>query len=104
TNVAKLLNTSIKDKAWCWHEAWHLNFEALKTLRDEKMVNEVPHIKYSNQFRKTWVYFLKQKSEIFVVEKESDYVIKALRSDKDDKFTSKEFNEFCEKKIGFIIL
>ncbi|KHN28513.1 Retrovirus-related Pol polyprotein from transposon TNT 1-94, partial [Glycine soja] len=54
---------------------------------------------------KTWVYFLKQKSEAFVafknfkalVEKESGYVIKALRSDRGGEFTSKEFNEFCEK-------
>jgi len=53
----------------------------------------------------TWVYFLKQKSETFVafknfkalVEKESGYVIKALRFDRGGKFTSKEFNEFCEK-------
>ncbi|KAH9670830.1 hypothetical protein KPL70_017126 [Citrus sinensis] len=54
--------------------------------------------------RKTWVYFLKQKSEVFeafkkfkaAVEKESEYQIKAMRSDRGGEFTSKEFLEFCE--------
>ncbi|KAH9745480.1 hypothetical protein KPL70_004087 [Citrus sinensis] len=54
--------------------------------------------------RKTWVYFLKQKSEVFeafkkfkvAVEKKSGYQIKAMRSDRDGEFTSKEFLEFCE--------
>ena len=54
--------------------------------------------------RKTWVYFLKEKSEAFVsfkkfkthVEKESNYKIQALRTDRGGEFTSKEFNEFCD--------
>ncbi|KAM2065114.1 hypothetical protein EV1_027910 [Malus domestica] len=54
--------------------------------------------------RKTWVYFLKQKSEVFgafkkfkaAVEKESGCKIKAMRSDRGGEFTSKEFQEFCE--------
>ncbi|KAJ7976200.1 Retrovirus-related Pol polyprotein from transposon TNT 1-94 [Quillaja saponaria] len=54
--------------------------------------------------RKTWVYFLKKKSKAFevfknfkaLVEKESGHVIKSLRSDRGGKFTSNEFNIFCE--------
>ncbi|KAE8735609.1 hypothetical protein F3Y22_tig00000340pilonHSYRG00771 [Hibiscus syriacus] len=54
--------------------------------------------------RKTWVYFLKQKSEVFevfkkfkaAVERESGRKIKAMRSDRGGEFTSKEFQEFCE--------
>ncbi|KAM2718779.1 hypothetical protein EV1_030652 [Malus domestica] len=54
--------------------------------------------------RKTWVYFLKQKSEVFgafkkfkaAIEKESGCKIKAMRSDRGGEFTSKEFQEFCE--------
>ncbi|KAE8707740.1 TMV resistance protein N-like [Hibiscus syriacus] len=54
--------------------------------------------------RKTWVYFLKQKSEVFevfkkfkaAVERESGRKIKAMRSDRGGEFTSREFQEFCE--------
>ncbi|KAL4352077.1 hypothetical protein GQ457_06G007290 [Hibiscus cannabinus] len=54
--------------------------------------------------RKTWVYFLKQKSEAFgafknfkaLVEKESGFDIKSLRSDRGGEFTSNEFNDFCK--------
>ena len=61
--------------------------------------------------RKTWVYFLKKKSEVFVafknfktlVEKESDYKIKALRSNRGDEFTSKELNDFCQS-LEFVTL
>ena len=53
--------------------------------------------------RKTWVYFVKEKSEVFgvfkrfkaFVERESDYYPKALRSDRGGEFTSKEFRDFC---------
>ncbi|KAK2989292.1 hypothetical protein RJ640_027329 [Escallonia rubra] len=55
--------------------------------------------------RKTWVYFLKQKSEVFstfkrfkaLVEKQNGYQIKAMRSDRGGEFISKEFNAFCEE-------
>ena len=54
--------------------------------------------------RKTWVYFLKQKSEVFevfkkfkaTVERENGRKIKAMRTDRGGEFTSKEFQEFCE--------
>ena len=53
-----------------------------------------------------WVYFLKQKSETFgtfkkfkaLVEKQSNCSIKTLRFDEGGKFTSREFNQFCEEK------
>ena len=54
--------------------------------------------------RKTWVYFLKAKNEVFgafqkfktLVEKESGYYIKALRTDRGGEFTSREFETFCD--------
>ncbi|GJW07799.1 retrovirus-related pol polyprotein from transposon TNT 1-94 [Tanacetum coccineum] len=62
-------------------------------------------ILFINDFsRKTWVYFLKEKSQAFeafktfkaMVEKEKGLKIKSMRSDKDGEFLSKEFNKFCE--------
>ncbi|KAK2990141.1 hypothetical protein RJ640_007543 [Escallonia rubra] len=55
--------------------------------------------------RKTWVYFLKQKSEVFstfkrfkaLVEQQNGYQIKAMRSDRGGEFISKEFKAFCEE-------
>jgi transposase InsO family protein len=56
--------------------------------------------------RRTWVYFLKEKSETFFVFKKfkvfienlSGECIKTLRSDRGGEFTSKEFINFCEQK------
>ena len=53
--------------------------------------------------RRTWVYILNEKSNVFncfkkfkaLVEKESDYSIKSLRTD-GGEVLSNEFNEFCE--------
>ncbi|MCO5587934.1 hypothetical protein L7F22_041887 [Adiantum nelumboides] len=53
--------------------------------------------------RKVWVYFLKNKSEVFsyfkqfkaMVEKECERFIKTLRSNQRGEFKSKEFEELC---------
>jgi transposase InsO family protein len=54
--------------------------------------------------RKTWLYFLKQKSETFeafkrlkyMVENESGRTIKILRSDRGGEYKMNEFIEFCD--------
>nr|GEY89548.1 copia-type polyprotein [Tanacetum cinerariifolium] len=54
--------------------------------------------------RKTWVYFLKEKSQAFeafktfkaMVEKEKGLKIKSMGSDRGGEFLSKKFNKFCE--------
>lgn len=54
--------------------------------------------------RMTWVYFLREKSEVFkvfkkfknFVEKQSGHVIKVLRSDRGKEYNSNEFDRFCE--------
>ena len=55
--------------------------------------------------RKTWVYFLVEKSEAFDtfrsfknhVEKETSIFIKCLRTDRGGEFTSQAFNDFCKE-------
>jgi transposase InsO family protein len=57
--------------------------------------------------RKTWIYFLKAKDEVFskfqefeaLVENLSRRKIKILRSDNGGEYTSNEFKDFC-KEIG----
>ena len=54
--------------------------------------------------RKTWIYFLKAKSEVFekfkefksLIENISDKKIKTLQSDNGEEYTSKEFESFCK--------
>ena len=55
--------------------------------------------------RKTWVYFLKQKSEVFeqfyhykaLVEKKIGHYIKVLRIDRGGEYISKDFLRFCRE-------
>ncbi|KAA0037754.1 copia-type polyprotein [Cucumis melo var. makuwa] len=112
-----------KDPNWIWHLRFgHLNFDGLRLLARKNMVKGLPYVKHPDQLcegclhgkqsrksfpqesssrarrpldRKTWVYFVKEKLEVFdmfkrfkaLVEKESGYYIKALRSDKGGEFT-----------------
>ena len=54
---------------------------------------------------KTWIYFLKNKDEVFekfkefkaLVENLSEKRIKTLRSDSGGDFTSGEFNDYCKE-------
>lgn len=56
--------------------------------------------------RKTWVYFLHEKSETFTafksfkthVEKETGKSIKTLRTDRGGEYCSKEFEKFCDQQ------
>ena len=55
--------------------------------------------------RKTWVYFLKEKSEVFghfktfkaMIEKQSGFMLKTLRSDRGGEYVSNEFEEFLKE-------
>ena len=54
--------------------------------------------------RITWIYFMRQKSEVFsifkkwknLVERESGKLVKKLRSDRGGEYNSNEFENFCE--------
>ncbi|KAL0318435.1 UNVERIFIED_CONTAM: Retrovirus-related Pol polyprotein from transposon TNT 1-94 [Sesamum angustifolium] len=56
--------------------------------------------------RMTWVYFMREKSEVFkvfkkfknLVEKQSGRSIKILRSDRGKEYNNSEFDKFCEEE------
>jgi transposase InsO family protein len=55
--------------------------------------------------RKTWIYFLRKKSEVFerfkefkaLVENQTEKRIKVLRTDNGGEFCGKEFDQFCKQ-------
>jgi transposase InsO family protein len=68
----------------------------------------VYYVSFIDDFsRKTWIYFLKTKSEVFnkfkefkaLVENISEKKINILRSDNGGEFTLDEFKAFC-KEVG----
>eukprot|EP00253_Pinus_taeda_P032179 PITA_32179 len=58
-------------------------------------------------FRKTWIYFLKKKDEVFtwfrhfkaLIENQTEKKIKILRTDNGTEYESNEFHDFC-KEVG----
>ena len=56
--------------------------------------------------RKTWIYFLKAKSEVFgrfrefktLIENQTGRKIRVLRTDNRGEYTSNEFLEYCSSK------
>jgi hypothetical protein len=58
---------------------------------------------YFDATRKTWVYFIRQKSNVFdtfkkwkdLVENETGKSLKCLRSDNGGEYYKKEFDDYC---------
>ncbi|KAL4290879.1 hypothetical protein GQ457_14G021340 [Hibiscus cannabinus] len=123
---ANCLKASVENEAWCWHMRFgHLNFGALKMLGEKNMVNGIPTISHPNQFCEACLLgeharssFPKEATSrateplqivhtdvcgpikppsFALVEKESGFEIKSLRSDRGGEFTSNEFNDFCKE-------
>jgi transposase InsO family protein len=74
-------------------------------MRTPSLNNNRYFILFIDDFsRMTWVYFIKEKSEVFgifkkfktLVEKQSGKHIKKLRSDRGKEYNSHEFDKFCE--------
>ena len=66
------------------------------------------HVSFIDDFScKTWIYFLKEKSEVFskfkeykaLVENQTDRKIKIQQSDNGVEFTSEEFKKLCRESI-----
>ena len=58
--------------------------------------------------RKLWIYFMREKSEVFTkfkiwraeVEKEQGRSVKCLRSDNGGEYTSREFQDYCDRSVS----
>ena len=66
----------------------------------------VYYVSFIDDFsRNTWIYFLRNKSEVFdrfkefkaLVENQTEKKIKVLRTDNGGEFCKKEFEELCKK-------
>ena len=73
-------------------------------MKTPSLVGSTYFLTFIDDFsRKTWVYFLKNKSETFskfkefrgFVEKQSGLPIKVLRSDRGGEYKSNEFLDYC---------
>ncbi|XP_049369600.1 uncharacterized protein LOC125834501 [Solanum verrucosum] len=132
-SIQSCLMAEVKDSSWMWHFRYgHLSFGGLKILQQKNMVSgkswrakdvlELVHsdlcgpinptsnggkrylITFTDDFsRKTWVYFMEEKSEVFStfksfkvrVENEAGKTIKAFRTDRGGEYCSKEFEVLC---------
>ncbi|RDX94097.1 hypothetical protein CR513_23570, partial [Mucuna pruriens] len=90
-----------KDIMHHWHYRYgHLSFRGLNMLQQKSMLvhadicGPIKPASNSKKSRKTWVYFLAEKSEIHV-EKEANSLIRGLRTDRGGEFTLQEFTNFC---------
>lgn len=107
--LGKQARTSFQKKAE--YQAKHI-LELIHTdicgpITPESFSSKRYFISFIDDFsRKTWVYFLKEKSEAFevfkkfkvMVEKATGRHIKAVRSDRGGEYTSMAFMEYCEKQ------
>ena len=67
----------------------------------------VYYVSFIDDFsRKTWIYFMKNKDEVFnkfkefkgLIENHTEKKIKTFQSDNGRKFTSNEFKELCKDR------
>ena len=74
--------------------------------RELSLGGSLYYVTFTDDFsRKVWVYFLKQKSEVFAkfklwkaeVENQTGRKIKYLRSDNGTEYTDSQFQKFCEE-------
>jgi transposase InsO family protein len=96
-----------KDKAWHAQEQLQLvHSDICGPLETPSLSSALYFITFIDDYsRKTWVYFLKHKSEAFVVfqefkalvEKESRKCIKTLHTDNVGEYTKNEFSTYLSK-------
>lgn len=94
------------DKAWRAKKVLELvHTDVCGPMRTPSMTQNRYFILFIDDYtRMTWVYFMREKSEVFkiftkfknLVENQSNQKIKVIRSDRGKEYTSNAFNKFCE--------
>ena len=76
------------------------------TMSSISLSRYVYYVSFIDNFsRKTWIYFMKNKDEVFskfkefkaLIENHTKKKIKTFRSDNGEEFTSNEFKELCKE-------
>ncbi|KAL0387501.1 UNVERIFIED_CONTAM: Retrovirus-related Pol polyprotein from transposon TNT 1-94 [Sesamum radiatum] len=93
----------------CKLDFWILDYvhsDVWGPTREKSLGGSLYYVTFTDDFsRKVWVYFLKQKSEVFAkfklwkaeVENQTGRKIKYLRSDNGTEYTDSQFQKFCEE-------
>jgi hypothetical protein len=85
-----------------------IHSDVCEQMTVQSLSNSIYYILFRDDYsRKTWIYFLKTKDDVFnkfqefkaLVENLSERKIKILRSDNGGEYTSKEFKYFC-REVG----
>ena len=85
-----------------------IDFDVCGSMSSNSLSVYVYYVFFIDDFcRKAWIYFLKNKDEVFrkfkefkaLIKNHTEKKIKTFRSDNDGEFTSNEFKELC-KVIG----
>nr|ABW74560.1 polyprotein [Boechera divaricarpa] len=111
------LQANIDETSWRWHQRLrHVNFRALKSMADKKMVFKLPSTKIETETcesclagKQTRNFFCQiptsekgDANERFkrfkaMIEQQTGKSIKTFRTDRGGEFRSTEFNMFCEE-------
>ena len=83
-----------------------IHFDVCNTMSSSSLRDYVYYVYFIDEFsRKTWIYFMKNKDELFIKFKEfkaliknhTENKIKTLQSDNGIEFTSNEFKGLCKE-------
>ena len=107
--LSKHVRTSFPKKVeyWAKQPLELIHTDICGPITPESFSGKRYFITFINDFsRKTWVYFLKEKSEAFevfkkfkvMVERATDRQIKVVRSDRGGEYTSTTFMKYCEEQ------
>ena len=76
-----------------------IHFDVWRPMSSSSLSGYVYYVSFIDVFsRNTWIYFMKNKDEVFkaLIENHNEKKIKNFRSDNGGEFTSNEFKELCK--------